>query len=531
MRKQFEQNAHPLLIGAFIVVLLTVLSLVLIQRRGSLQQLITPVNYPTQAWQTSTPEEQGFDSAKLAEGLTAIKQNGTLLHSLTIVRHGSLFLNATFYPYNSSVYHDVASVTKSVMTTLIGIAADQGKLDLDQPMVSFFPERAIANQNSRKERITVRHLISNSSGLDCTAAEGEKTLEEMKDSADWIQFILDRKVIYEPGSHFEYCSPGMHLLSAILQQATGMSALEYATAYLFEPLGIRDVYWPADLQGYNHGWGDLALYSQDMARLGYLFLHEGRWERKQIVSREWIHQATQRQMETGTSEDNDYGYGWWVARSNSEIQYYMASGRGGQRILVVPSMDMVMVTTGGGYDFGDIDGYIKAAMIDLERPLPANPVGVEHLKAVVADLALVPTAHAVPTFPQTADAISGQVFVLEQPNPLEASSVQLDFGDLAEATLRVNKVNEADPKLVRIGLDGIYRTSGEQDPILARGEWTDDSTFVVDYDEGLGLDTYILKIQFNGDNLLLEVNDISHGRNLSIKGQVTDSGRLEEFSQ
>jgi hypothetical protein len=256
-----------------------------------------------------------------------------------------------------------------------------------------------------------------------------------------------------------------------------------------------------------------------MAKIGYLFLHQGRWEGKQIVSREWIRQATQRQIETGTSEDDDYGYGWWVSRPDSEIEYYMARGRGGQYIIVVPSMDMVLVTTGGGYDFADIEEYIKAAIGDLEKPLPGNPIGVEHLKAVVAGLALPPTAHAVPPLPETADAISGQVFVLEQPNPLEMRSVQLDFGDSAEAILRVNKVNGAESRLVRVGLDGVYRSSQWSSPIIARGEWSDDETFVIDYDEGFTLDTYIISMRFNANHLLIEVDDISHASKLSIEGQ------------
>jgi CubicO group peptidase (beta-lactamase class C family) len=521
MKRQSKRNTKLLIFIGFLAVFLLALSLGLfqVQRTGGLKQLTAPVNYPTQGWQTSAPEEQGFASARLAEGLTAIKGNRTLIHSLTIVRHGSVILDATFYPYSRASYHDIASVTKSVMTTLIGIAADQGKLNLDQPAISFFPTRTIANMDARKQHITVRNLVSMSSGLDCTAADGEKTLEEMKDSADWIQFVLDRKAIYEPGTHFEYCSPGMHLLSAILQQATGMTALEYARINLFGPLGIQDVYWPLDPQGYNHGWGDLALYPQDMAKIGYLFLHQGGWEGKQIVSREWIRQATRRQMDTGELEDDDYGYGWWVSRPDADIPYSMASGRGGQRILVVPAMDMVLVTTGGGFDFGEIEQYIRAAIGNLEEPLPANPAGVEQLKAVVTDLGLAPAAHAVSPLPETADAISGQVFVLEQPNAMEVKSLQLDFADAAEAILRVNKVKEADAKLVRIGLDGVYRASGEEEPIIARGEWIDGTTFVIDYAEGLGLDAYTLTMNFNADDLHLEVNDISHGRNLNLEAQ------------
>jgi len=145
----------------------------------------TPTYWPTQGWRTSTPEEQGFDSAKLTEGLQAIQQKGTKIHSLLIIRNDAVFLDAYFYPYDGSIYHDVASVTKSLTTTLIGIAAEQGKLDLDAPMLSFFPERTIANRDARKERITIRHLASMTAGLDCDERGDATTLEAMRASEDW----------------------------------------------------------------------------------------------------------------------------------------------------------------------------------------------------------------------------------------------------------------------------------------------------------------------------------------------------------
>jgi CubicO group peptidase (beta-lactamase class C family) len=160
-------------------------------------------------------------------------------------------------------------VTKSVTTTLVGIAADQGKLRLDDPVLSFFPDRAVANRDARKERVTVAHLASMTSGLDCVATPDEPTLAEMTASADWVQFTLDRPMVAEPGTTFSYCSPGMHLLSAVLTRATGMSELDFARQNLFEPLGIRDVVWPVDPQGFNHGWGDVYLYPRDAAKLGY----------------------------------------------------------------------------------------------------------------------------------------------------------------------------------------------------------------------------------------------------------------------
>ena len=219
------------------------------------------VYWPTASWPVSSPEEQGIDSAKLAEALLTMREKNIPIHSLLVIRNGKVLVDATFYPYDGSTVHDLASVTKSVMTTLIAIAADQGKLDLDQPLVSFFPDRTIANRDARKESITVRDLAKMASGLDSLGfAQDEGTLREMQASPDYVKFALDRKVVTEPGTQFVYDSPGMHLLSAILQQATGQTALEFAQENLFAPLGIQDVIWPSDPQGVTHGWGDLHLH-------------------------------------------------------------------------------------------------------------------------------------------------------------------------------------------------------------------------------------------------------------------------------
>jgi CubicO group peptidase (beta-lactamase class C family) len=313
--------------------------------------------WPTAAWPTGAPEEFGFDSLKLADGLLAIRRKGLNLHSVAIIRHGVMSLDAHFYPYDGKAVHDQASVTKSIMTALVGIAADQGKLALDDPVLSFFPGRSVANRDASKERITVRHLASMSSGLECTSANDEQTLHDMQRSPDFVQFTLDRKMASEPGTRFVYCSPGMHLLSAILQKATGMTALEFARRNLFEPLGIRNVIWPMDAQGHNHGWGDIRLHPHDTARIGLLWLHHGQWQGRQIVSREWVDSSVRTKIKTG--RDDDYGYGWWVTGKNGE---FAAIGRGGQRIQVWPEIDAILVMTGGGIDIDDIEPMIVPSL-------------------------------------------------------------------------------------------------------------------------------------------------------------------------
>jgi len=466
-----------------------------------------PAYWPTIGWLTSSPEAQGFDSAKLAEGLQAIKQNGTSVHSILIVRSGFVFLDAYFYPYDGSYYHDLGSVTKSVMTTLIGIAADQGELDLDQPMLSFFVDRTVANRDSRKESITVWHLAAMTSGFEVDLVDDENTLIEMRASDDWVQFSLDRPVVAEPGTRFAYDSASIHLLSAILQQATGMTAAEYAEANLFEPLGIADFYWPTDATGYTRGWGDLSLHPRDAAKIGFLFLHQGQWGGRQVVSREWVKTASDAHISTGRDEDEYYGYGWWVERSDEGVDLFRADGRNGQRIFVIPSMNIVLVTTGGGFELDEVMPYMEEAIVDLENPLPSNDTGVTQLETVVAELRQSPAAQPVPPLPDVASAVSGKTFIFE-PNPAHIQSIRIDFDHPTEATYYIQAEKEEVMRIGCAGLDGVYRTSSSGWPAIAKAAWSDNQTLLVDYSRGPGLENVTWQIRFEGDRMLLETSGI-----------------------
>jgi CubicO group peptidase (beta-lactamase class C family) len=438
---------------------------------------------------------------RLAEALEEVRSSFIQLHSLLIVRDGSVLVDAYVYPYDESLYHDVASVTKSVVSTLIGIAATRGELDLDAPIVSFFADREIADLNEDKERITVRDLLSMSSGLACSDWPSEQTQPQMRESPDWIRFVLDLDTVEEPGTTFSYCSPGMHLLSAILQQATGMTALEYARQELFEPLGIGDVYWPADRQGISHGWGDLAMHPRDAAKIGFLYLQGGVWDGRRILSPEWVAEATTPQVRTGRAED--YGYGWWVSPPGEEPAFFRADGDGGQRILVVPSLDLVIVTTGGRYSERLFEA-LATATGSLE-PLPPNPTGVDRLQAVVDALALGPEPEPIPELPATARRISGRTYVFHE-ELFGIRSLNLDFDRSSSiATFRLDLASEPGPRLDRVGLDGVFRPSLEGRPIVARGYWDDPRTFVIEIDEGPGLRTYELRLLFHGRAVRLDV--------------------------
>jgi CubicO group peptidase (beta-lactamase class C family) len=472
--------------------------------------------FPTQDWRTATPEAQSFDSEKIAEALLTMQQDNIDIHSFMLVRNGYVVVDAYFYPYDGTTLHELASVSKSIMTTLIGIAVDQGKLSLDDPMLSFFPEYTIANRDTLKESITVRHLATMSSGLECTAQNDEQTLQEMRESNNWVTFTLDRKVMYEPGTHFEYCSPAIHLLSPILEKATGMTALEFAQTYLFEPLGIRGAMWLTDPQGHNRGSEGVYLHPHDMAKLGYLWLNKGVWEDKQIVSSKWVEDSVKVHMETGGSDN--YGYGWWIA--TDEPAAYNAIGRGGQRIIVVPGWNLIIVTTGGGFELDEIEMLLRGMLVDIEQTLPANAEGVEKLNAAVSAVMQAPTPQVVAPLSENAKAISGKTFVFEQ-NPFDWETMSFVFDDSAEAVMHI-KTSGSELASWPIALDGVYRfIPGPYDlPMGLRGTWLDDKTFVLEYDNIANNDHVMLRAQFEDDHVTIQAQETAHERGPTIEGKL-----------
>jgi CubicO group peptidase (beta-lactamase class C family) len=162
----------------------------------------------------------------------------------------------------------------------------------------------------------------------------------MRQRPDWVQFMLDRPMAHASGEKFVYCSPGMHVLSAALTHATGMTALDFARQALFAPLGIQDIAWPADPQGNSFGWGDLHMHPLDMAKLGFRYLHEGRWDGQQILSSNWVQAATA--VHADSFFRNAYAT---VGSSRASAPVSMKRGRGGQRITVIPKENLVVVFT------------------------------------------------------------------------------------------------------------------------------------------------------------------------------------------
>ncbi|MCC7448713.1 MAG: serine hydrolase [Anaerolineae bacterium] len=296
--------------------------------------------WPTRGWRTSTPEDQGMDSRQLARMLTAIREQKLLLYSFLVIRHGYIVSETYFGTTTQTDRREIYSCTKSFIATLMGIAIDKGYIrDVNQRVADFFPGRVFDNADARKASMTLHDLLTMRSGLDWH--EDDPTIRKMYTSRDWVKAVMDEPMKDAPGSAFNYCTGCTHVLSAIIQQATGVSTKTFAEKNLFQPLGMTDVYWMTDPTGTaSGGWG-IQMSPRDMAKLGYLYLHQGNWDGQQIVAAGWVKTATQRHTGTDT-ERLDYGFQWWVYPS---LGAYTALGREGQTIFVIPRLDLIIVTS------------------------------------------------------------------------------------------------------------------------------------------------------------------------------------------
>jgi CubicO group peptidase (beta-lactamase class C family) len=323
-------------------------------------QALAPSTYwPTEGWRTSTPEEQGMDSQQLAAMRDMIQKQQLNLHSLLVIRNGYIVSETYFEPYRQDTKHELYSCTKSFIATLVGIAIDKGYIDrTDHRVVSYFSGKTFEHQDAQKESLTLDDLLTMRSGLDWE--EGDPIYRAMYQSRDWVKYVLDKSMAQSPGSQFNYCSGCSHVLSAILQQATGLNTRTFAEQNLFKPLGISNVSWETDAAGIPIGGWGLQLTPRDMAKLGYLYLRDGKWAGQQIVSAQWVKAATQKYTET--DGQLGYGYQWWIYPDHGA---FTALGAHGQVILVIPELDLVVVTT------AQIDSHDEIFQLIEQYILPA----------------------------------------------------------------------------------------------------------------------------------------------------------------
>lgn len=461
-----------------------------------------PEIWPTVGWQSATPESQGVDSNALAYAIETIRARHLPVHSLFVERNGYVVLDATFFPFQPDETHDLASITKSVISTLVGIAQrDQRIGDVNQPASTFLPRANLGNDPG-KSRITLANLLSMTSGLDCGGTPGVNMLREMEKSPDWVAFTWNLPQVRAPGAGFEYCAGNMHIVSAALTAATGESAFALAQSELFAPLGIVRARWAADLYGNSHGFADLDLAPRDVAKLGYLWLHYGRWDTQQIVPAEYLRSAL-----TGRAfvqPGIQYGYGFWLYPGHTPYDFE-ANGRGGQRITVIPSQNVVEVVTSGGVDANALAPLLAAAI--YPTPLEPNAQGDARLAADITAATTPPNPVQPNIIPVWAATISGRTFALSD-NPLDLRTIRLTFSDPYQATVQLGFASGASGEYL-VGLDGVPRlawgaASGHR--VAMQGYWRQDA-FDLEYNTVALIDDYQFHIAPAPNGLSIHLTD------------------------
>jgi CubicO group peptidase (beta-lactamase class C family) len=322
----------------------------------SLQENLQPPPDLGDGWNVSDLASENIDVSRIHQMVTNIYETPDNIHSVVIIRNNKLVLESYFTGWHRDRLHALRSVSKTFMSTLTGIASDKGYLSHDQHVASFFPEYA-EMFNEQKGNIRVQHLLTMTAGFrwdeKTFAGDDPRNDEYAFDTSDHrFAYLFDKEMASTPGNTFVYNSALLVLESAIIYKATGIHAHLFAEENLFHPLQIKNYFWRTNEDdGYVNAIGPLFLTPRDMAKLGQLFLDSGEWKGQQLVSRQWVKEATSTFIGDEDRADG-YGYHWWTARyriEGDDIRIYFARGSGGQYIFVVPQVNAVIVFTSGNY--------------------------------------------------------------------------------------------------------------------------------------------------------------------------------------
>jgi CubicO group peptidase (beta-lactamase class C family) len=338
------------------LIVITLLSIAA-NTRGQSSHVDSPPEQLNDGWEVSSLSAEGIDPAPI-EAISAriadIDDIENLL-SMLIVKNGKL-VHEAYSPYvQRNTLYWMASITKTVSSTLIGIAIDKGYISgVDAAVADLLPEYADAVADPRFGEIQLKHVMTMSTGLEwfehgSSYNDPRNSEHLMVDSEDWIRYVLSHRVRDEPGTVFLYNTGAMQLLSAVIKSATGVYINQFAEEHLFHPLGIYAYQWNRDSTGYpctGGTDGGVGLRSRDLAKIGWLFLYDGTWRGRRVISKEWIKEATRGHMEMRGGRY--YGYNWFpgsMSVGRDRVDYVATFGYGGQTLYLVPELDLILVFT------------------------------------------------------------------------------------------------------------------------------------------------------------------------------------------
>ncbi|HYQ56492.1 MAG TPA: serine hydrolase [Draconibacterium sp.] len=383
----------------------------------------------TQVLERSTPEAEGVSSQGIIDFLNGMNAEGLEAHSFMFLRHGKVIAEGWWKPYGPEFTHLMYSASKSVTSLAIGIAIDEGRLQVTDKVISFFPEYMTDSISENMKLLTVKDLLTMSVGQAVDPAYVYQRGPE-----DWIWGFLHTEPVHTPGTVMMYNNFATFMLSAIIQKVTGQKLFNYLEPRLFDPLAIKNIEWDFNDMGINQGMIGSHLHTEDLAKLGQLALQKGRWGNKQIVSAAYIEEAGKFQITTNNEgkpeeELNDgekgYGYQYWRGSHNS----FRMDGMGGQLVIVMPDYDAVIVVTSNVNSSNDemeqMWKYLVPAMSD--EVLPANPELNQKLDETLESLTWLPKPGADISSDLIA-AISGEKVAMDE-NRMGIKGLSFTFVD------------------------------------------------------------------------------------------------------
>ena len=319
-----------------------------------------PEYWPTDDWRSIDPAEVGMDAVKLQQVYDYVANPNINAQGFLVIRNGYIVCEGYFRKFNMNSTHESFSAAKSFTSALIGIAIEKGYLSgVDETIGAFFPQLNESGMDQAKKEITIKHLLTMTSGLEWNEDDYLDLFRNdairMLFSTDLIRYVLDKPLLYEPGEHWYYSTGDSMLLSGVIQNATDMTAYQFALEHLLKPLGLSQIRWLQVRPGYTHGGMGIHATVREFAKFGYLYLKKGRWDSRQVVPEYWVEEslAPVRSARNGEVISDEYGYQWWLLPSLIGYEHsivppstFLAWGIFSQQIFIIPEEDIVAVRVG-----------------------------------------------------------------------------------------------------------------------------------------------------------------------------------------
>jgi CubicO group peptidase (beta-lactamase class C family) len=459
----------------------------------------------------NTPEAQGIRSTAIHAFVDAAEREIRDLHSIMLLRRGQVVAEGWWQPFDPRSSHMLFSLSKSFTSTAIGMLVADGRLSVDDLVLSLFPADAPPVPSANLQAMRVRHLLTMSTGhnVDATPAVFGQP------DPNWVRVFLSQPVEHEPGSHFVYNTAATYVLSALVQRLTGERLLDYLQPRLLEPLGIDGATWEASPEGVDLGGTGLSLTTEAIARFGQLYLQQGEWQGSRLIPAAWVQEATARQVANGPSTNIDweqgYGYQFWRCRHGA----YRGDGAFGQFCIVMPEQEAVLAIASGVPSMQRVLDLVWQHLLPAmgPAPLPEDRPAQQALTERLGSLRLLPPAGRSTS--GVATRVSGQTFHVRE-NADGIASIRFDFRD--EDTLLTIHNDQGEQRIACgyqawvPGAAAIEFSARRRDTmasaapwqVAASGAWTDKQTYVAQlcwYETPF---RRTLTCRFDGDSLSVE---------------------------